>query len=74
MLMELYGQGEIEVPEQSCIGPTMSTTNPTWYDPGFEAGDYRLPHYTTLEPTKKKDRLCTYNITFLARSHGLCCC
>jgi len=46
------------------IGPTMSTTNPIWYDPGFEAGDYRLLHCADVEHTKKKDRPCTVNITF----------
>jgi len=46
VLLELYGQGENEVPKQSRAGPAMSTTNPTWYDPGFEAGDYHLRHIT----------------------------
>jgi hypothetical protein len=62
MLVELYGQGENEVPKQSCAGPTMPTTNPSWYDPGFEAGDYRPRRYTTLG--HKKVKLCTFNVTF----------
>lgn len=48
VLMELYGQGGNEVPKQSCTGPTISTTNPTWCDPEFEADDYRLRNSTTL--------------------------
>jgi hypothetical protein len=51
MLMESYGRGENEVPKQSCTGSTMSAINPTWCDPGFEADDYQLRNYTTLEHT-----------------------